>query len=253
MEPNNQDKPSEHEDSHSQNTQQPMESDINQNPEVENNSEKDQGIIDGLNAELESTKKAAADAEAKVNALTSEVEDLKARLNDAEMAKSKVAELEAELNTARSQLAEAEEKNIEITTLREAVDNKDKELSELKTKIEALEGTKQAQKTELDELHTKVKSLEGELAATKSSKDAIKELQEEVKVLRILASTESRALEMYNVLKGHQSLSLRKLAMQSGMSAQAAKQLVEGMERAGLVRIEREGADDTDPRISLVN
>jgi chromosome segregation ATPase len=253
MEPNNQDRIPDQDNNPPVNEQDPTEEIADQTYAVENDTVDNQGIIDGLNAELESTKKAAAEAEAKVSALTSEMDELRNRLNSAEAAKSKVAELETELNSTRSQLADAEAKNSEITTLKEAVEDKDQELSELKSKIEGLEGTKHAQKTELDELHTRVKSLEGELIASKASKDAIKGLQEEVKVLRILASTESRALEMYNVLKGHQSLSLRKLAMQSGMSAQAAKALVEGMERAGLVRIEREGVDDTDPRISLVN
>ena len=56
---------------------------------------------------------------------------------------------------------------------------------------------------------------------------------------------------MYNILKEYQSMNLRKLSMQSGMSSQAALAVLEGLEKNGLVRFERAGSDDTDPKISI--
>ena len=51
-------------------------------------------------------------------------------------------------------------------------------------------------------------------------------------------------MDMYKVLKSHKSLTLRKLAMQAGMAAASCTDLLEGLERAGLVKFERSGPDD---------
>ena len=40
--------------------------------------------------------------------------------------------------------------------------------------------------------------------------------------------------------------------MQSGMAAASCTSLLEGLERAGLVKFERSGPDDTDPKITLI-
>jgi len=90
------------------------------------------------------------------------------------------------------------------------------------------------------------------LKTLKSNTSGVENLEEELKVLKILASTNSQVMDMYNVLKTHRSLNLRTLAMQSGMAARSCSEVLEGLEKAGLVKFERAGPDDTDPKITLV-
>ena len=101
-------------------------------------------------------------------------------------------------------------------------------------------------KAKLTQKDTEMKNLEGKFGS-------VIEMQEEVKILRVLASTESSAMDMYNVLKDHQSMEMRKLAMQSGMASAACEKLLSGLEKAGLVKFERASPDDTNPKITLVS
>lgn len=185
------------------------------------------------NGELETLKAENTTLKTENSALKSELETSK---SNATSASAQTDELQSKINDLEAQLSSSTK----------AKDDLNGQLEQAKTDVKSRE-------TEFHQSEQKVLALEKELATTKSESSSSGNLQDEVKILKILLSTGSSALDLYEVLKNHRSLNLRKLAMQSGMAAAACISLLEGLEKAGIVKFERAGPDDTDPKITLIS
>lgn len=219
------------------------------------------------NVAVEPSKEALTTS-TEVNKLEEELKLLQQKLVNIEesltKSKEKVSSLQNELSMEKEkndglnsqiQSFETVKLNLENETyeLKSKIDELQKKLTEVETKVSEERSAKDAAAMQQKNLEAKVNELETQLSSAKSSQTVRKELEDEIKVLRILSSTQSQSLDMYNVLKNHQSITLRKLSMQSGMSAQACKEILAEFERNGLVKIDRAGMDDMDPKITLLN
>jgi chromosome segregation ATPase len=213
-----------------------------------------------LMSELETTR-------AELNSVKSQLEstqaDLNSMKNEKDNAISETSQTIQELEKLREESATLrrllEESKAEISQLNAQIESKDGEMKGLednfnstKSQLESITAENLTAISEINSLKSKSSQLETEITGMKARSADVNALQEEIKVLKILASTQSQALDMYNILKKYQSLNMRKLAMQAGMAAATCQNLLVGMESAGLVKIERTGPDDTDPKITLV-
>lgn len=221
---------------------------------VENEESGDTEKVTELEETVETLNKEIEDVKGEVENYKQKAEEAESKLtnaqDEAKQAQTKLENAESELNGVRSKV---EEKDLKIKELESKLESTNQELEKAKSEKDEVQAEADSARNKANELESKVNSLQKEMEEMKASTGSVQELQEEVKVLKILASTESQALDMYNILKEYQSMNLRKLSMQAGMSSQAARNLLEGLEKNGLVKIERAGGDDMDPKISLAN
>lgn len=210
------------------------------------------------------TPEAVPVASAKIS--EAEHEELKKKL---EISNSQVTELQEEINNLKQQLSEKDEKVSNLQSL-------EGEVNTLKTKVTELEAEANTAKQEaavaqqasgeVDSLKSEIENLKGQLESKSQEvtdgQNRIQELSSKVnemsefgdptdlKVLRVLAE-KSPANDIWKVIKDQRSISLRKIAMQSGMGAASAKDYIEAFEQNGLIKVESTGPDDPDPKITL--
>lgn len=191
-------------------------------------------------------KEENANLKSQIESLTFEIESLRTEKDGLNF---KVTELNSKLTVAEQ---ETEKITSNIAELESNVNALTSEKNGLSEKVDQIHAEKAASDNEVTTLKSKVEGLENEMNTLRSSSGNLEELQNETKILKILASTGSSAMDMYTVLKSHKSLSLRKLSMQAGMASSTCLVLLEGLEKAGLIKFERAGPDDTDPKITLI-
>ncbi|MCH8907793.1 MAG: hypothetical protein IH840_11950 [Candidatus Heimdallarchaeota archaeon] len=205
-------------------------------------------------SKIETDKDDSSEAASVATVDNGELETLKAENTTLKTENSALkSELETSKSNATSASAQTDELQSKINDLEAQLSSSNKAKDDLNGQLEQAKTDVKSRETEFHQSEQKVLALEKELATTKSESSSSGNLQDEVKILKILLSTGSSALDLYEVLKNHRSLNLRKLAMQSGMAAAACISLLEGLEKAGLVKFERAGPDDTDPKITLIS
>lgn len=122
----------------------------------------------------------------------------------------------------------------------------------LNERINAISNEKDQLWDAKNEWKSKANNLSEELQDLRAETSDINEIKEELKVLRVLASIDSPALDLYSVLLDHRSMDVRKLAMQSGMAQAACQTFVNELAKNGIVRIDYFEANDPNPKVTLI-
>lgn len=217
--------------------------------------------LDNLKAELENTKSQLNTTQLELDGLkgekenfNNEIKSLKSQLEDKN---GELIKVNNDLNSTKAGMgavkSELEEVKASLDKAKEEFEAANNDLVSTKEIMSKLAAEKEDKSLKIQKLNKKISENESEIGKMKTKYAGSDDLLDELKILRILASAENPALDMYNVLKEYQSMELRKLAMQSGMALSQVDKLMKSLERAGLVKIERASADDPNPKLSLVS
>ncbi|MCE7734329.1 MAG: hypothetical protein GPJ54_05570 [Candidatus Heimdallarchaeota archaeon] len=206
-----------------------------------------------------------------VDRLKNELNDLnsllKSNQNEFNSLKEENFELKKQLKDSENKLEEHISENIKLIKAKEdtidvfkagefdlkarlnEVTNHNNSLNE---RIEAISNEKDQLWDAKNDWKLKADNLSNELQELKTETSDMEEIKEELKVLRVLASIDSPALDLYSVLLDHRSMHVRKLAMQSGMAQAACQTFVNELAKNGIVRIDYFEANDPNPKVTLI-
>ena len=217
-------------------------------------------------------------SEPEVNPLSSELDRLKSELNDLnnlfksnqfefDSLRDEYSELKRQFKDAKKKFEEENSENIKLikskdelidvykageVDLKARLNEITNHNNSLKERFDSMSNEKEQLKLAKKELKSEVEILSSELQTLKDETADINEIKEELKILRVLASIDTPALDLYSVLLDHRSMNVRKLAMQSGMAQAACQTFVNELAKNGIVRIDYFEANDPNPKVTLI-
>ena len=100
-------------------------------------------------------------------------------------------------------------------------------------------------------MEEKVNSLQEELGKTDKMRTEYEGMERALKIYKVLGKIDP-AWGWVGILQERETMSIRQLAMSAGVSQGKLMEMLQELEKHGLVRIQGEGPDDMNPKVKFI-
>ena len=200
--------------------------------------------VSSLTSDLENLKEKTVDYQSERTRLLDELEGFKAKLSESDDLNNKLNkeldEMHGKINEYQIQIQEKDSTISRITEEHSIVNRENSEMTEEKNRL-------YFEKSELKRELERIKEQNTTMVQTLKRMD---EVEEELKVLRLITSIDSPATDLYKVLNKYRSIDLRQLALNARMTQNKCLEFVQKLHEGGIIKID--GDLSANPTISLI-
>ncbi len=191
-------------------------------------------------------------AESVKTQLESRISELEEKLKSTEQ---RAQELEAEIGETKRSLTQAvSDKDAledEIKRLRETNNELQQEITKLRNEVNDAKNEADQLRKEKQEAEEKIMSLQEELQKTSKMREEYEAMEKSLKLYRVLGKIDP-AWSWVTILQERETMTIRQLAMSAGVSQSKLQEMLQDLEKHGVVRLQTEGPEDTNPKVKFI-